>query len=588
MDPVTSHFNPGSNVGSTSESFARALKEYLDKNPENLIKDKKKAPKASITKHSFASLLNLKYMRSVVDPGEAVGIVAGQSIGEPSTQMTLNTFHLAGHSAKNVTLGIPRLREIVMTASAKIMTPTMTLYLDPKSTKKEGENFAKGITKLTLAEVVDHVIVEEKIGPGTVNGRAKIYSVRLNLFQSEADYEGHGYKETYGIQVADVGKAIETKFVPILVKAIRKDLNLKVKADSTEVDIGKSIKRGRGGGDGDESGETAEKAAARDRDREEVDPEDEDDPDDDATQFKQKNRGANAVAYDEPDDGEEVIAADARAGSIEPESDHEMEDEGYGGSTRGSPVPDSDGEDEDNVKRLRKDYWSARKDRVMKFNKDVVHFAFDEEMENDKGKGKGKGRWCDIVLEYDAETAKVLMLNHVEAACRNAVIQSIPGLGICTYVPADEKEKRPHSVITEGVNLTAMHDYQNIIDPNSIVANDIVAVLATYGVEAARNTIIAEMDAVFTGHGISVDNRHLNLIGDFMTRAGGFSPFSRTGLKNNVSPFAKMSFETTVGFLKDAVTDTDWDDLRNPSARIVTGKVSGVGTGSFDILTAID
>ena len=61
-----------------------------------------------------------------------------------------------------------------------------------------------------------------------------------------------------------------------------------------------------------------------------------------------------------------------------------------------------------------------------------------------------------------------------------------------------------------------MHDYQHVVDPNAIVANDIAAVLQVYGVEAARNTIIAEMDAVFTGHSISVDKRHLNLIADFI------------------------------------------------------------------------
>ena len=94
----------------------------------------------------------MKYMKSVVDPGEAVGIVAGQSVGEPSTQMTLNTFHLAGHSTKNVTLGIPRLREIVMTASSHISTPSMTLHLIPEINKEDGEKFAKGITKVTLAE----------------------------------------------------------------------------------------------------------------------------------------------------------------------------------------------------------------------------------------------------------------------------------------------------------------------------------------------------------------------------------------------------------------------------------------------------
>ena len=56
-----------------------------------------------------------KYARSLAAPGEAVGALAAQSVGEPSTQMTLNTFHLAGHGAGNVTLGIPRLREIIMT-----------------------------------------------------------------------------------------------------------------------------------------------------------------------------------------------------------------------------------------------------------------------------------------------------------------------------------------------------------------------------------------------------------------------------------------------------------------------------------------
>lgn len=52
-----------------------------------------------------------------------------QSLGEPSTQMTLNTFHFAGRGEMNVTLGIPRLREILLVASANIKTPTMEIPL---------------------------------------------------------------------------------------------------------------------------------------------------------------------------------------------------------------------------------------------------------------------------------------------------------------------------------------------------------------------------------------------------------------------------------------------------------------------------
>jgi DNA-directed RNA polymerase I subunit RPA1 len=111
--------------------------------------------------------------------------------------------------------------------------------------------------------------------------------------------------------------------------------------------------------------------------------------------------------------------------------------------------------------------------------------------------------------------------------------------------------------------------------------------LTNYGVEACRAAIIQELSGVFGGHGISVDHRHLNLIADFMTRGGGFSPFNRNGLKGSVSPFMKMSFETTVGFLADAVCDGDWDDLSSPSSRIVIGRMSKVGTGAFDVLTQV-
>jgi len=55
------------------------------------------------------------FRAAVVNPGEMCGVLAAQSIGEPATQMTLNTFHNTGISAKNVTLGVPRLNEVLIT-----------------------------------------------------------------------------------------------------------------------------------------------------------------------------------------------------------------------------------------------------------------------------------------------------------------------------------------------------------------------------------------------------------------------------------------------------------------------------------------
>lgn len=68
-----------------------------------------------------------KTFKALVQPGEAVGVLAAQSVGEPSTQMTLNTFHFAGRGEMNVTLGIPRLREILMVAARRIKTPSMEI-----------------------------------------------------------------------------------------------------------------------------------------------------------------------------------------------------------------------------------------------------------------------------------------------------------------------------------------------------------------------------------------------------------------------------------------------------------------------------
>jgi len=74
------------------------------------------------------------YKRALMEPGEAVGIVSAQSIGEPGTQMTLRTFHYAGVREQNVTLGLPRLIEIV-DARRVPSTPIMVIYLDEKHRK---------------------------------------------------------------------------------------------------------------------------------------------------------------------------------------------------------------------------------------------------------------------------------------------------------------------------------------------------------------------------------------------------------------------------------------------------------------------
>lgn len=84
-----------------------------------------------------------------------VGSIGAQSMGEPATQMTLNTFHFAGVSAKNVTLGVPRLKEIINVAK-NIKTPSMKIYLDDdiKTDEKKVTQYGGMIEYTTLNHVV--------------------------------------------------------------------------------------------------------------------------------------------------------------------------------------------------------------------------------------------------------------------------------------------------------------------------------------------------------------------------------------------------------------------------------------------------
>lgn len=520
------------------------------------MRDRKNHVDGVVGKKVFETLMNMKYLKSVVDPGEAVGIVAGQSIGEPSTQMTLNTFHLAGHSTKNVTLGIPRLREIVMTASANIMTPTMTLILNEEIPKDQAERFAKAISKLSIAEVVDKVQVSERIAAGQGYAKAKVYDVEVTFFPPEE------YTAEYAINTKDMQNTLQKKFIPKLVKSTRAELKKRIDEKSikshsaAQPEIGVSVG-------------TIEQAQGPDREDEPADDDVEDD-EDDAKRARGGQNRSNQVSYEGPEEDEVDMVRQQDAS----EDDEDDEDNTGAPSTKKQDVEMTDATDED----ADTDEQIKREDDIKGKYAEVTQFKFNP----------NKGITCTVQLQYDISTPKLLLLPLVEDAARNAVIQSIPGLGDCTFVEADPVKGEPAHVITDGVNLLAMRDYQDIIKPHSLYTNSIHHMLKLYGVEAARASIVREMSDVFEGHSISVDNRHLNLIGDVMTQSGDFRAFNRNGLvKDSSSPLAKMSFETTVGFLKDAVLERDFDNLASPSSRIVTGRSGTVGTGGFDVLAPV-
>jgi DNA-directed RNA polymerase subunit A' len=98
----------------------------------------------------------LLYNKAQVEPGQAVGIVTAQSIGEPGTQMTLRTFHFAGIKERNVTLGLPRLIELV-DARKKPVTPTMDIYLDEesKNSREKAIEVARNVLQTKISDLIE-------------------------------------------------------------------------------------------------------------------------------------------------------------------------------------------------------------------------------------------------------------------------------------------------------------------------------------------------------------------------------------------------------------------------------------------------
>ncbi len=134
------------------------IERYYDVLPESLRRELyEKILEAGLTKSEAIEVIEeavRRYKASLVAPGEAVGMVAAQSLGEPATQMTLRTFHFAGVRELNVTLGLPRMIEIV-DVRREPSTPIMEIYLEPSLAKdKDAVLRMAGDIELTTVENV--------------------------------------------------------------------------------------------------------------------------------------------------------------------------------------------------------------------------------------------------------------------------------------------------------------------------------------------------------------------------------------------------------------------------------------------------
>lgn len=564
-DPVTSKFRPCSDFTAISENLEILMYDYM-KDRSTRKKEILKVVEDDVVKNEIDEselmdkindLIGVKYMQSLCQPGEPVGLLAAQSIGEPSTQMTLNTFHFAGRGEMNVTLGIPRLREILMTASKSIKTPSMDI---PLKKSKKGGNIEKRIKKLkkifrraTIADVLEKITVDEKL---------QLHPKRIFTYTIRFQFLPHScYESEFKVTPKNILAYMEKEFLISLSKEVRKlgkkygDIIHETKEEKEVTKVEDESKADFVDAAGNIKGNVKGFGEEHESSDEEVELDD-----DDATKARSRSRHQENQDYEEPEDSE-----------IE-KSDDEDDSEDHESTIQKEPeeVIDIIEFTEEEQADIQK-----RQNLVMKTFGIVKNYKYDPVNEE----------WCEIVIGIPLTLSKIDFSTILKELCKNSVVYEIPKV---KRAFAYEKSPGVWAVKTDGINFievfNIMHQYPKILDVNRIYSNDVYQISQTYGIEAAGRVIVKELKDVFSVYGITVDPRHLLLIADYMTHQGIYSPFNRTGMADSPSPFQQMSFESSIAFLKKALFASKKDDLQSATSRIMVGRYCASGTGCFDVI----
>lgn len=556
--------------------FRQEFNAYVRRLPEVLKVKVKGFFEESIVddRADFLEMLNQKYLSSLAPPGEPVGVIAAQSVGEPSTQMTLNTFHLAGRGEMNVTLGIPRLQEILMTASDVIRTPVLTCPFRDVMPKDKANSIVAKVKKITVADIIESIGVH--LLPCDKRKRGRIYKLLIKYkcpeFVSSKNCE-ETLKDAFQTALED---AVENHVVLLSeISGIKNVSTSLPKESSTGEDTSETTVREEGTETNDDEDSDNEKTEDLDSDaqtrrqqrNDEMDYEDDGENEPDGEDFPSENRNGKDSTSTEEDEGPKN-GEDERDVSEVQSQELELAD---------TTSIDSDTKSTGKSKKRK----TRIVESVVKEPNFECHFQFTDEphmllaqiAEKTAKKvyinGSGKISECKMV-EYDANEKTVIWDERRSPVKKN---KSLPYWGLKAA----------------GVDFTAFWQMSEHLDVNRIYSNNIHAVLKTYGVEAARETIIREVKNVFGIYGVEVDYRHLSLIADYMTHTGGYRPMSRHGsIAESLSPLLKMSFETASKFIVEAASHGMSDNLETPSSRICLGLPVKIGTGSFDLMQKLD
>ncbi len=484
-----------------------------------------------------------------------------------------DTFHLAGHGDVNVTLGIPRLRELLMGATTPKI-PSMTIPVLASADLVVLANFKRNWKNGVVSALVTDVVCS-RVLPEDQNDVA-LHALYFRVDKAACLEYGLAWNDVLEMMMR-VFERLKGEIIRDVRQKTRRTLISKsvgTGANATdEVDEEKTPKKRRGGRKKDVEGDDEEDGADAEIDDEEVDQnEDEEEGDDEEKEDEEE-------LLDEVDSEEGVGAPDAVAAGQQGRFDDSAEEEDHVAVANKKQVrstPEFDGEvDEDGFlsEMLSKKLGVNDRAGIMR----VLGVASHEK--------EGVIR-LRIVTRLSGP--QVLVSSLAEWAVQSTPIRIMPLVKRTVFVEA--QGDKPAHVITEGSNIPWMcSSFAHVLAVNELKCNDIGHILRTYGVEAARTALAEEIGAVFKAYGINVGYRHLSLIADYQTFHGGYRGFNRHGMSEHKnSPLLNMSFETTLQFATSAALHGKYDDCATASARLVLGIVPNVGTGCMDLLQCLE
>ena len=408
---------------------------------------------SGLSREGFNKIIAAKYSSALAHPGEAVGSIAAQSIGEPSTQMTLNTFHLAGAGA-NVTLGIPRLREIIMTASKELKTPTMSVPLRASVNDRAALRMTRDFSKLSLMNLLSSqcgITVRETLEKGSTVWE-RCYYVTLKLHPAER------IQEAFGLIPDDICRVVSKTFIPKLARVMKMEMKRNESpGDFAKIDI-------VGGSSTDFVEPDSKKSNKKSKD-EEYDDEVVDD--EDGVNASRYGHRKEMTSYGEMDEDDKKIA---KTSDLNPNDDGEE-----------GPAVVTEGEESG-------DEYESRSSNTCQFSQSKNAITLDP-------------------LRVDPSTCPLLMVGLVERAAEDTIVRAKPKIKEGFVNTEDD---RGRCLQTAGCNFEEIWKLdEGVVDHNKLVSNDIWAIRCAYGVEAARMSIADQIRGVFAVYGISVDPRHL-------------------------------------------------------------------------------